>query len=187
MSNEFDFSARKAALEAELTQSAQIQREEEQKAQYSTTRQVHREQTYTPKGSRTDRNLLNMASGVVFLFAVIDLVFALPNYCTGASAARILDSFFGLDMESYFTMLWIISLGGILFRLVCGVLGVVFCDEPKRAKICLILGIIMFLPGAYAFIISLDGGMLDILFGAAALLLPGVYIAGAVKTMKGDF
>jgi hypothetical protein len=175
MSNEIDFAARRAALEAELTQSVQ-QEEEEAQPQYATTRQPAREQVYThtPKGSRTDRNLLNIAGGVLVLFAAIDIVLDIQY------------AVFGPNLGSYFTAMWAIGFAGVLFRLVCGVLGVIYCDEPKRARVCFVLGIILFLPGAWSLYNSLGSGVLEIVFGVTALVLPGVYIAGAVKTMKGD-
>jgi len=195
MSNEIDFAARKAQLEAELANSAETERQKitgyptSVADTYDNYAQQRRETPVFKSRRRSEKSLLNTAGGIMVVLALIDIIFAVVTFLFGSMSASRLDRMTGgsTDFELRYMINWLFAFVGTVLMLIVGVLGVLNSDNPKGAKKCLVIGLILFIPAIYNLIVAIGGGYrLEILFSVVATLLPGAYTIGAYQVMRED-
>lgn len=76
-------------------------------------------------------------------------------------------------------------LASAVFQLIAGIMGVKNCDKPEKAQTCLVMGIIVAILSVSGNIISnVLGSNFNILSYATGLIIPILYIIGAVKNKE---
>lgn len=94
----------------------------------------------------------------------------------GALAAVLETSAGGLMLASA------LILASAVFQLIAGIMGVKNCDKPEKAQSCLVMGVIVAILSVSGNIISnVLGSSFNILGYATGLIIPVLYIIGAVK------
>ena len=94
----------------------------------------------------------------------------------GALAAVLETSAGGLMLAS------VLILASAVFQLIAGIMGVKNCDKPEKAQSCLVVGVIVAILSVSGNIISnVLGSSFNILNYATGLIIPVLYIIGAVK------
>ena len=94
----------------------------------------------------------------------------------GALAAVLETSAGGLMLASA------LILASAVFQLIAGIMGVKNCDKPEKAQSCLVVGVIVAILSVSGNIISnVLGSSFNILNYATGLIIPVLYIIGAVK------
>ena len=97
----------------------------------------------------------------------------------GALAAVLETSAGGLMLASA------LILASAVFQLIAGIMGVKNCDKPKKAQSCLVMGVIVAILSVAGNIISnVLGSSFNILSYATGLIIPVLYIIGAVKNKE---
>ena len=97
----------------------------------------------------------------------------------GALAAVLETSAGGLMLASA------LILASAVFQLIAGIMGVKNCDKPEKAQTCLVMGIIVAILSVSGNIISnVLGSNFNILSYATGLIIPILYIIGAVKNKE---
>ena len=97
----------------------------------------------------------------------------------GALAAVLETSAGGLMLASA------LILASAVFQLIAGIMGVKNCDKPEKAQSCLVMGVIVAILSVSGNIISnVLGSSFDILSYATGLIIPILYIIGAVKNKE---
>ncbi len=97
----------------------------------------------------------------------------------GALAAVLETSAGGLMLAS---MLILVS---AVFQLIAGIMGVKNCDKPEKAQSCLVMGIIVAVLSVAGNVISnVLGSDFNIFSYATGLIIPILYIIGAVKNKE---
>ncbi len=97
----------------------------------------------------------------------------------GALAAVLETSAGGLMLAS---MLILVS---AVFQLIAGIMGVKNCDKPEKAQSCLVMGIIVAVLSVAGNVISnVLGSDFNIFSYATGLIIPILYIMGAVKNKE---
>lgn len=97
----------------------------------------------------------------------------------GALAAVLETSAGGLMLAS---MLILVS---AVFQLIAGIMGVKNCDKPEKAQNCLVMGIIVAVLSVAGNVISnVLGSDFNIFSYATGLIIPILYIMGAVKNKE---
>ena len=97
----------------------------------------------------------------------------------GALAAVLETSAGGLMLAS---MLILVS---AVFQLIAGIMGVKNCDKPEKAQSCLVMGIIVAVLSVAGNVISnVLGSDFNIFSYATGLIIPVLYIIGAVKNKE---
>ena len=97
----------------------------------------------------------------------------------GALAAVLETSAGGLMLASA------LILASAVFQLIAGIMGVKNCDKPEKAQSCLVMGVIVAILGVAGNIISnVLGSSFNILSYATGLVIPVLYIIGAVKNKE---
>ena len=97
----------------------------------------------------------------------------------GALAAVLETSAGGLMLAS------VLILASAVFQLIAGIMGVKNCDKPEKAQSCLVMGVIVAILSVSGNIISnVLGSSFDILSYATGLIIPILYIIGAVKNQE---
>ena len=76
-------------------------------------------------------------------------------------------------------------LASAVFQLIAGIMGVKNCDKPEKAQSCLVMGIIVAILSVSGNIISnVLGSSFEIMSYATGLIIPVLYIIGAVKNKE---
>ena len=76
-------------------------------------------------------------------------------------------------------------LASAVFQLIAGIMGVKNCDKPEKAQTCMVMGIIVAILSVSGNIISnVLGSNFNILSYATGLIIPILYIIGAVKNKE---
>ena len=97
----------------------------------------------------------------------------------GALAAVLETSAGGLMLASA------LILASAVFQLIAGIMGVKNCDKPEKAQSCLVMGVIVAILSVAGNIISnVLGSSFNILSYATGLVIPVLYIIGAVKNKE---
>ena len=97
----------------------------------------------------------------------------------GALAAVLETSAGGLMLAS------VLILASAVFQLIAGIMGVKNCDKPEKAQSCLVMGVIVAILSVSGNIISnVLGSSFNILSYATGLIIPILYIIGAVKNKE---
>ena len=97
----------------------------------------------------------------------------------GALAAVLETSAGGLMLASA------LILASAVFQLIAGIMGVKNCDKPEKARSCLVMGVIVAILSVSGNIISnILGSSFNILSYATGLIIPVLYIIGAVKNKE---
>ena len=110
-------------------------------------------------------------------FGIIGGIIALIG--AGALAAVLETSAGGLMLASALILL------SAIFQLIAGIMGVKNCDKPEKAQNCLVMGIIVAILSVSGNIISnVLGSDFNILSYATGLIIPVLYIIGAVKNKE---
>ena len=91
---------------------------------------------------------------------------------SGALAAVLETSAGGLMLASA------LILASAVFQLIAGIMGVKNCDKPEKAQSCLVMGV------AGNVISNVLGSDFNILSYATGLIIPVLYIIGAVKNKE---
>ena len=97
----------------------------------------------------------------------------------GALAAVLETSAGGLMLASA------LILASAVFQLIAGIMGVKNCDKHEKAQSCLVMGVIVAILSVSGNIISnVLGSNFNILSYATGLIIPVLYIIGAVKNKE---
>ena len=97
----------------------------------------------------------------------------------GALAAVLETSAGGLMFAS------VLILASAVFELIAGIMGVKNCDKPEKAQSCLVMGIIVAILSVAGNVISnVLGSDFNIINYATGLIIPVLYIIGAVKNKE---
>ena len=98
---------------------------------------------------------------------------------SGALAAVLETSAGGLMLASA------LILASAVFQLIAGIMGVKNCDKPEKAQSCLVMGVIVAILSVSGNIISnVLGSDFNIFSYATGLIIPVLYIIGAVKNKE---
>ena len=110
-------------------------------------------------------------------FGIIGGILAMLG--AGALAAVLETSAGGLMLASA------LILASAVFQLIAGIMGVKNCDKPEKAQSCLVMGVIVAILSVSGNIISnVLGSSFNILSYATGLVIPVLYIIGAVKNKE---
>ena len=97
----------------------------------------------------------------------------------GALAAVLETSAGGLMFAS------VLILASAVFELIAGIMGVKNCDKPEKAQCCLVMGVIVAILSVAGNVISnVLGSDFNIFNYATGLVIPVLYIIGAVKNKE---
>ncbi len=97
----------------------------------------------------------------------------------GALAAVLETSAGGLMLASA------LILASAVFQLIAGIMGVKNCDKPEKAQSCIVIGVIVAILSVAGNVISnVLGSDFNIINYAAGLIIPVLYIIGAVKNKE---
>ena len=97
----------------------------------------------------------------------------------GALAAVLETSAGGLMLASA------LILASAVFQLIAGIMGVKNCDKPEKAQSCPVMGVLVAILSVAGNIISnVLGSSFNILSYATGLIIPVLYIIGAVKNKE---
>ena len=97
----------------------------------------------------------------------------------GALAAVLETSAGGLMLAS------VLILASAVFQLIAGIMGVKNCDKPEKAQSCLVMGVIVAILSVAGNVISnVLGSDFNIINYATGLIIPVLYIIGAVKNKE---
>ena len=79
----------------------------------------------------------------------------------------------------------VLILASAVFQLIAGIMGVKNCDKPEKAQSCLVMGVIVAILSVSGNIISnVLGSDFNIFSYATGLIIPVLYIIGAVKNKE---
>lgn len=111
------------------------------------------------------------------VFGIIGGIVAMIG--AGALAAVLETSAGGLMLASA------LILASAVFQLIAGIMGVKNCDKPEKAQSCLVMGVIVAILSVAGNVISnILGSSFNILSYATGLVIPVLYIIGAVKNKE---
>lgn len=97
----------------------------------------------------------------------------------GALAAVLETSAVGLMLASA------LILASAVFQLIAGIMGVKNCDKPEKAQSCIVIGVIVAILSVAGNVISnVLGSDFNIINYATGLIIPVLYIIGAVKNKE---
>ena len=98
---------------------------------------------------------------------------------SGALAAVLETSAGGLMLASALILV------SAVFQLIAGIMGVKNCDKPEKAQSCLVMGVIVAILSVAGNVISnVLGSDFNIINYATGLIIPVLYIIGAVKNKE---
>ena len=98
---------------------------------------------------------------------------------SGALAAVLETSAGGLMLASA------LILASAVFQLIAGIMGVKNCDKPEKAQSCIVIGVIVAILSVAGNVISnVLGSDFNIINYATGLIIPVLYIIGAVKNKE---
>lgn len=76
-------------------------------------------------------------------------------------------------------------LASAVFQLIAGIMGVKNCDKPEKAQSCIVIGVIVAILSVAGNVISnVLGSDFNIINYATGLVIPVLYIIGAVKNKE---
>ena len=97
----------------------------------------------------------------------------------GALAAVLETSAGGLMLASA------LILASAVFQLIAGIMGVKNCDKPEKAQSCIVIGVIVAILSVAGNVVSnVLGSDFNIINYATGLIIPVLYIIGAVKNKE---
>ena len=97
----------------------------------------------------------------------------------GALAAVLETSAGGLMLASA------LILASAVFQLIAGIMGVKNCDKPEKAQSCIVIGVIVAILSVAGNVVSnVLGSDFNIISYATGLIIPVLYIIGAVKNKE---
>ena len=97
----------------------------------------------------------------------------------GALAAVLETSAGGLMLASALILV------SAVFQLIAGIMGVKNCDKPEKAQSCMVIGVIVAILSVAGNVISnVLGSDFNIINYATGLIIPVLYIIGAVKNKE---
>ena len=97
----------------------------------------------------------------------------------GALAAVLETSAGGLMFAS------VLILASAVFELIAGIMGVKNCDKPEKAQSCIVIGVIVAILSVAGNVVSnVLGSDFNIINYATGLIIPVLYIIGAVKNKE---
>ena len=97
----------------------------------------------------------------------------------GALAAVLETSAGGLMLASA------MILASAVFQLIAGIMGVKNCDKPEKAQSCIVIGVIVAILSVAGNVVSnVLGSDFNIINYATGLIIPVLYIIGAVKNKE---
>ena len=97
----------------------------------------------------------------------------------GALAAVLETSAGGLMLASA------LILASAVFQLIAGIMGVKNCDKPEKSQSCIVIGVIVAILSVAGNVISnVLGSDFNIINYATGLIIPVLYIIGAVKNKE---
>ena len=97
----------------------------------------------------------------------------------GALAAVLETSAVGLMLASALILV------SAVFQLIAGIMGVKNCDKPEKAQSCIVIGVIVAILSVAGNVISnVLGSDFNIINYATGLIIPVLYIIGAVKNKE---
>lgn len=110
-------------------------------------------------------------------FGIIGGIIALIG--VGALAAVLETSAGGLMLASALILV------SAVFQLIAGIMGVKNCDKPEKAQSCIVIGVIVAILSVAGNVISnVLGSDFNIINYATGLIIPVLYIIGAVKNKE---
>ena len=110
-------------------------------------------------------------------FGIIGGIIAMIG--AGALAAVLETSAGGLMLAST------LILASAVFQLIAGIMGVKNCDKPEKAQSCIVIGVIVAILSVAGNVISnVLGSDFNIINYATGLIIPVLYIIGAVKNKE---
>lgn len=110
-------------------------------------------------------------------FGIIGGIIALIG--AGALAAVLETSAGGLMLASALILV------SAVFQLIAGIMGVKNCDKPEKAQSCIVIGVIVAILSVAGNVISnVLGSDFNIINYATGLIIPVLYIIGAVKNKE---
>ena len=110
-------------------------------------------------------------------FGIIGGILAMLG--AGALAAVLETSAGGLMLASA------LILASAVFQLIAGIMGVKNCDKPEKAQSCIVIGVIVAILSVAGNVISnVLGSDFNIINYATGLIIPVLYIIGAVKNKE---
>lgn len=110
-------------------------------------------------------------------FGIIGGILAMLG--AGALAAVLETSAGGLMLAS------VLILASAVFQLIAGIMGVKNCNKPEKAQSCLVMGVIVAILSVSGNIVSnVLGSSFNIMSYATGLIIPVLYIIGAVKNKE---
>ena len=110
-------------------------------------------------------------------FGIIGGILAMLG--AGALAAVLETSAGGLMLASA------LILASAVFQLIAGIMGVKNCDKPEKAQSCIVIGVIVSILSVAGNVISnVLGSDFNIINYATGLIIPVLYIIGAVKNKE---
>ena len=110
-------------------------------------------------------------------FGIIGGIIALIG--AGALAAVLETSAGGLMLASALILV------SAVFQLIAGIMGVKNCDKPEKAQSCMVIGVIVAILSVAGNVISnVLGSDFNIINYATGLIIPVLYIIGAVKNKE---
>ena len=110
-------------------------------------------------------------------FGIIGGIIAMIG--VGALAAVLETSAVGLMLAS------VLVLASAVFQLIAGIMGVKNCDKPEKAQSCIVIGVIVAILSVAGNVISnVLGSDFNIINYATGLIIPVLYIIGAVKNKE---
>lgn len=110
-------------------------------------------------------------------FGIIGGIIAMIG--AGALAAVLETSAGGLVLASA------LILASAVFQLIAGIMGVKNCDKPEKAQSCIVIGVIVAILSVAGNVVSnVLGSDFNIINYATGLIIPVLYIIGAVKNKK---
>ena len=111
------------------------------------------------------------------VFGIIGGIVAMIG--AGALAAVLETSAGGLMLAS------VLILASAVFQLIAGIMGVKNCDKPEKAQSCIVIGVIVAILSVAGNVISnVLGSDFNIMSYATGLIIPVLYIIGAVKNKE---
>ena len=111
------------------------------------------------------------------VFGIIGGIVAMIG--AGALAAVLETSAGGLMLASA------LILASAVFQLIAGIMGVKNCDKPEKAQSCIVIGVIVAILSVAGNVISnVLGSDFNIMSYATGLIIPVLYIIGAVKNKE---
>ena len=130
------------------------------------------------------QNFLKVTGILMIIAAVLSILVGVVIGGIGALAAG-LGAGSGLTV-SYFLAL-ILTLAGGICELIAGIYGVKHCKSGANAKKCITWGIVVVAFSVLATVLNLvNGSEFDVMSFVTGLIVPGLYIYGAVLNSKAD-